>query len=844
MNQEKYIEVTIIESAAEIPTSDTCSVKCLSTIHEQNNPKVARPSVENNVQKSVPISSSLKSNVEYLPSLQQGRNSIQKSHQPLDIELLLRYYACTSNMEQSINNVLENRNEKSFEGPLLELGAATKICDTLKEPSSTGSILTTFRFHNILSRLRHLIGTCNKNKLEQILSNDPSMKMCKYCGVISCSKSSNIPVEPRKSPPNTSYFLSTDIFSNEDDDSTIHKQVKKLNPKKTVEKDVTRRRKINRKKGNEINGNSGRVETMIAERENDSQVNARKSVKNEAESQVTKSPPFKREVHKTAVATKNAPSQQTKMNPAVENKDIVKNSADANFTNNFSSDKRFRLLDSKQRLIENTLNHKRNNLNVDEPNEKVVKDILYEKSTLRLPECTHVGSVRNVNTKENQSNNLEIGSPPFVNTTTYLARGRPESLDKRNKEFVSQLDERTCVHSRRPEDQHSFILHTDQIDNPQLNLDSLKIHSKLSPNDTSSNPKNFQESNSFTCLMEDDSLENCIKSETLVESSESDTTVISSSSAENMIRKWVKSLRIDNETRQKSVTLKHSMDDLQLDTKLRSLWNNDRSIKPTSIKEEHNLGSHILRKISHSVPSKRPKNTFGQTMSYTLDSKSPNDQQLLNNKIRASSFRNIESCGGKRLFGSFRRAMRSKEMDLNVESFTFPGNHFLGDHFRNITRRIIYNDSSLKNISGNSETCDGAENILLLYRKILESTEKMNWQNFQRFIEELHPNQKEVWRNICMVIDNEARRLADKGNTEVCIEITSAPLETTMEDRTCNDEIVFEMDITLEEVKRCLGRQLGSTEKAKLDILQTANEVIKLRNDDVCDTEVVFNQAE
>ncbi|XP_012136212.2 uncharacterized protein LOC105661949 isoform X1 [Megachile rotundata] len=800
MDQGKYIEVTIVESE-EIPTSDTCSMKASSTNQAHDRSKVHQRL--QNV--------SIFSNIER-PSFQRRTDCFNKLDQPLDIDLLLRYYACNSSMEKSINSVLKSINERCLDsvegcedtrGPLVELRAASKICDSLKESSSPSSL---FRFHDILSKLQRLIGLCSEKKLDEILSNDPSMQMCRHCGVISCSKSLN-PVEPRKSPPNTSYFLSTDIFSSSTEIET-RKQIKKSNKKEQVKKErydpqkkfTSKHYKSSKKNCMKQEIVNRRVETMVAERENDSKIPEKV-----IELLDQKLSPFRRE---EGMKTDSAIElSQTKIDN-IKSKNVIKNNAGANFANGFSSDKRF---DDYKQEVDVSCN--KNNLN--ESTERIVKDILYETPKREFEaENLITGSRCNQNRLTSPQENTQL-----VNVMACLARGRPELLGKRKKELVSQPDE-TCVHSRCS-DQYSFILHAGQTDNARLNLDSF-MHEPISEKSRSSKRssdlrtsryknehKPLKSVESLTCLMEEDSLENCAN---IAQSTESE---ISSSSCENMIREWVKS-SMDKEIKGQIVSEQSTN---RSDAEL--------GIQATSIAQRH-YGTHSLKKTWRSMTPRRPQNSFGQTMS--LDSKPVQ---------RFKAFRKIESAGGKffrkQSFELFKK--RSTE-DMNA-TIKLPGNHSLGDYFKNIKRRIVYNESSLRKVvdAGIPEEVEA----LWLYRKVLESTERMEWQSFQRFVEELHPNHKDLWRSICEVINSEARRLEESYSTEVCIEITSA---SSKESGTCDDEIVFEMDITLEEVKRCLHRQLASTEKAQLDILQRVNEVIKVRNDDVCDTEALFNQAE
>lgn len=151
MDQNKYIEVRIFEPVAEIPTSDTAheySIKTLSTIHECDSAKVAH------------VQRNLKSNVRNSPFSKQRADPI-RADGPLDIDLLLRYYACNADMEKSINKVFGEIDEHVSKdvdqgGPLVELAAVYKICDSLKN-SSKSSLVSTFRYLDVLAKLQSLV---------------------------------------------------------------------------------------------------------------------------------------------------------------------------------------------------------------------------------------------------------------------------------------------------------------------------------------------------------------------------------------------------------------------------------------------------------------------------------------------------------------------------------------------------------------------------------------------------------------------------------------------------------------------------------------------------------------
>jgi len=129
---------------------------------------------------------------------------------------------------------------------------------------------------------------------------------------------------------------------------------------------------------------------------------------------------------------------------------------------------------------------------------------------------------------------------------------------------------------------------------------------------------------------------------------------------------------------------------------------------------------------------------------------------------------------------------------------------------KNIIRQIVYKDALLK--IGNNDGHMMAE-ILSIYHQILKNSEDMDWENFREFVEVLHPDEKELWRDVCRTISEEAKRISGDAddNTEICIEISPiSPEETvkTSEVITGAREIVFELNMTLKDVENFLKQKI------------------------------------
>jgi len=130
---------------------------------------------------------------------------------------------------------------------------------------------------------------------------------------------------------------------------------------------------------------------------------------------------------------------------------------------------------------------------------------------------------------------------------------------------------------------------------------------------------------------------------------------------------------------------------------------------------------------------------------------------------------------------------------------------------KKIMRQIVYKDA-LKNVIGNNDGHMMAE-ILSIYHQILKNSEDMDWENFRKFVEVLHPDEKELWRDVCRTISEEAKRISGDAddNTEICIEISPiSPEETlkTSEVITGAREIVFELNMTLKDVDNFLKQKI------------------------------------
>ncbi|KAK9295866.1 hypothetical protein QLX08_009975 [Tetragonisca angustula] len=872
MDQNKYIEVRIVEPLAEVPTTDTTReyfIKTLSTIHECDSVKVSHSCVQSD--NSCAPRNVLKSNIRSFPSSKQKLNS----ERPLDIDLLLRCYARNSDMEKSINKVLARTDDQACKdtdhAPLLELGAVCKICDSLEKDSAPFAFL----LRDVVAELQLAMRRWGDKKLKEVLSNDPSMKMCEHCGVISRAKPRCTSVESRKSPLTTSYFLSTQMFpdvsSGGDDDAKTDGQARRINCRKEQETKRVREYRNVQRNGNRLgkkermddgrtygsreisltvkreNNFPQRVETMVAEREHEMRPDAinrealdtdKTELQDYVESLRIKN--FKGTVEATTECQSRVETDSNfEENDRNEGDTTVDFGGNFLYSNRVDCEGKFA---SRSKLNKCKMSSARKEqLNF---NEKVLTDILYEQSESDFADsapsnCQPLNNRQRAGNKHNQSTNVVNDAAQSGNEVTYLARDRVESTDRKSKESVSQLDETTRVHSRYPTNRRSFVLHDKLYPELSISDESMssdRIGRDRVPNVASVDSQNrsrhvesvwnVKQLDSLACLMENDSLENCVEaSSTLAQINESNTTLVSSSSAENMIREWVKVPQIGEKTSVRNETCK------TLDLKSPPV---DSSCSKVSTDGQHDREDRCARQMRESSSRNQTRNH--RRSKRTISSIIGGSFKLWNSKDSIKD-KGSEKRFRKRLFESFKsvKSVKStkliKELRGNSESLDS------SNSVQNITRRIIYDESSLKNLTDNSG--NKMEETLSRYQRILASTEKMDWRSFRRFVENLHPGKRNVWRDICKIIDDKVKRITDEddGAAEICIEITSVPSrkEREQERGTCSNEIVFEMDVTLGDVERYHSRQLPSTGKEQLDTLKRANEVIKVGNDDVCD---------
>ncbi|XP_078040087.1 uncharacterized protein LOC144471677 [Augochlora pura] len=905
MVENKYAEV-IANFDTEIPVTDAKGARsALSTIREHGNLSGSQL-YPGKVFKYVKNSRSMK-----YDEFDNSTGKKEHSTEPFDIDLLLKHYAGNSSMESSINKMFGTTTNKGTpcsrdpldsevckgadRGPLIELGAVHKAFNLLPPESFENVSPLASRLRDAIIKLQSLLSRCNNNELEQILSSDPSIKLCERCGMISYSKPGNASMESRQSPPRTSYFLNTQIFSSKDaEDMKARKTVEKFRTKKQLSakrfgkycdryspdfpqhSEKKQNRKLTEQRSavdvepddKKLGNASQRVEIMIAERENGVETGKTRIV----QSVVSEPKPNKTRVHDNAVPKKRHLQSCNNVLQASESLFAERQRPTALRSNDKTSRcektdqdcvvEHAKFFESADRnatasLIDSNQSSTRSEGSANGMSEKVVKDISYEKSKVdeSRPQITPSKDT------EDAMNHCSVDS--IIDTMTYLAHGPFDSTDTKQEELVVQFNDGAWMQSRNSNNRRRFILHADRDCDPRL-ASVFNMYDDRSKRLDLSGSKNKYEnvknrsnerSASLTCMIENDSLEDCSK--VLAPRLDSDRSA-SSSSAENMIREWMSCPRkneSNDDVHNQEITISSSPLIIGLDVKLQTPGTNDKCLccRETSIDKQRDLQtkrSDENKKRDLSSPSNDQEEAH---LSVKLRNRS---QESLGSDARKKRCKQVDSTASKK-FGmrqffeslrSIKTARSAKAKDSKYwKSSTLSGKNLSYSSMKNVPRRISYNESSFKSLIDDDRGHGEVANTLSLYRKILENTKELDWDSFKRFIGRLHASQKALWRDICNAIDNEAKRLADKGDgiTEVCIEISSVRCEGTKRaERPCSNEIVFEMDMTLGDVEGFLDSEPAPAEKSQLDTLWRASEVIRVRNDHVCNIEVASNQAE
>lgn len=374
----------------------------------------------------------------------------------------------------------------------------------------------------------------------------------------------------------------------------------------------------------------------------------------------------------------------------------------------------------------------------------------------------------------------------------------------------------------------------------------------------------------WTECMERDSLENC---DPLQERIESATTTFSSSSTENLRCEWIESVNgkddINNivEDLFQSHRLVSSRPSLDIARHVRAEATRNSPANKT-ICEAPSRDSNIFARLSpvtrrkiqnliESMISSDVKDSIRRRGNLAIDALS--SKKLLHTKSMDGTFAYLDKSSTdnkmsdawndyiptklpKLLEDKGSRSIKRQDDDVDACKRISKDFQILYEHLaasldeseklasspaRKVARRVIYKDASITDIVRDDGNYVAAE-ILSVYRKILENSEGMNWDRFRKLVEVLHPDQKELWRDICKTINEKTNRTVDDASAEICIEISPIlPEETPKTSRVtvCAREIVFELDMTLKDVESFLNKRPRAAEE-RLDTHKDADKSI------------------
>lgn len=756
-----------------------------------------------------------------------------------------------SQIYKDMNNVLP--------APFIELGAVYKILDFILDSNSGSKVplLTNNCYNEILQRLQCLLAQRHK-KLEELLSNDSSLHKCERCGVISCLLET--------------YPIIKRVKSNRT--KTRHDK---------AERDYINNDQNNEKA--EILINSPNLINNMQSKINDCKTNNRTEYKDklsEIELLPTKERAFvmkrynenSNEANNVSVASINA---------TIKNKFYSDNNTIKKLFTDLEIEKKDKKYECSS-VRNNPGNESSNTIeaytSIDR--EKVVRKISYEPKS----QIDFIAKDRrpNITQKIQASQLLDKHGDiyPIVDTVKYLARGQFIELNEKENELLSKLQERR-YNSPDARNGQSSILYNSREDYSQRDagfwlfdeqgyLPEIALHEYryLPLRRTDNNRENVsfpvnvaQYSRTVEKIktdksnyMEKDSLENC---SLLEQRRESDATIFSSSSIENLMygsldRKY--EINTDDEDIPRGRKLVSSRPSVDIARHVRAQIAKDRHTAKESIGEFYTHDSNILVRLSPKIRRKicRLINTIvSSDKDSTFFHKKHlinvlNSEKLLHSKSADAAFANSNKTDNKLMNISADNCILTKLPDLSEgkncllkrqDNFKSICNQDLNKsknsvkiHYENmisvstdnptkkIRRQITYKDAFFKNVVGNNGYM--VAEILPIYRKILENSGDMDWENFQEFVEVLHPDEKELWHDVCKIISEEARK---SGDTEICIEISPINPEETLktgEVMTCAREIVLELDMTLKDVDNFLNKRI--TEK-HLDTHKNAEDV-------------------
>lgn len=735
------------------------------------------------------------------------------------------------NKEDTRSQICKDMNNASV-APFIELGSSVyKILDFIRDYDSKVSLLTNNCYNEISRTLQCLLAKHHK-KLEDLLSNDSSLHKCEHCGVISCMLDSHPTIKKIKS--SRARIGHNDEAAERDYVNNDQKPESSINPSN-----------LNN------NARSGIDDSKIKHRTD------YKDQLSEMELLPIKERAFIMKRYIESLNEANNISTKASINTTIKNKFSPDNNTIRKLFTELETEK-------KNERCESNSVARNNPSKYESSNEVKISHEPKSQSNDLLAKDRRSNIAQKIETSQrllDKHGNIY----PVIDTVKYLARGQFTELDKKENELVSKLQETRYTRPDDAKNGRSSVLYGSREDHsqrdagfwlfdesghlPQIALGEYRYLPMPSLDNNRENvsfPVNVSRYShtvgkitDCSKYMEKDSLEDCTF---LKRRGESNATIFSSSSVENFIcgslDRKCEINNIDDEDIPRGRKLVSSRPSLDIARHVRAQIAKDRRSgnAKESIGELYTRDSNILvrlspetrRKIYHLIQTivsdKDPaffrkkylmndvRNSEKLPHSKSADAASAHSNKTYNEIINICADDCIPtkladlSEGKNRLRKRRDNFINICNQDLNKSKDSVKIRHensiFANNPTKKIIRQIIYKDALLKNVIGNN---DGhVAGILPIYCKILENSANMDWEDFREFVEVLHPDEKELWRDVCRIVNEEAGRVS--GDAEICIEISPVNFEEkTGEVMRCGREIV--LDMTLKDIENFLNKR-------------------------------------
>lgn len=855
------------------------STKTLSTISERENKQDSSLPFDGNEKRKVTYKNTKRSKITSLPPIRQ-KLSHNYSHCSFKSDTPIS--TLHGNKEESHDRTRDKINKEDIHSQIckdmnnasaasfIELGAVYKILDFIRDYDFKVSLLTN-NCCNKISRTLQCSLAQRRKKLEDLLSNNSSLHRCKHCG-ISCTLGSHRTIKKIKS--HRIHSRHNDEATERDcNDQNNEKSKISINSSNLINKTQS---KINDSKINHRTDNKDQLNEIELLPNKERAFIMKKYIESLNEDNnisITKAS-INATIKNPFYPANNIKKLFTDLEIEKKNKRCESNSAARNNSSKYESSNAIRVyanIDKEEvarkisyepKLHSNNLLAKDQFSNITQ---KIEASQLLDKHGDIYPVIDNVkylahGQFMELDKKENEllsklQERRYTCPDDASNERNSVLYGSREDYLQHDAGFWLFNDESKHL-SQITSNEYRYL--------PMPRLDNNRENISFPANDSRYSHAVEKITESCPNHMDRDSLEDCAL---LEQTRESNATIFSSSSVENLMygsldRKYEIN-NIDDEDISRGHKLVSSKPSLDIARHFRAQIAKDRNSgnAKESIDELHTHDSNILvrlsletrRKIYHlikTIISSDKDQTFFHKK-YLMNNVL-NSEKLLHSKSADATFAPsnkidneiINICADdcipiklsdlseneNHLLKRQDNLVNICNQDLNKFKDSIQIRHEKKPTFvsankptKKIIRQIIYKDALLKNVRNNDEYM--VAEILPNYCKILENSKNMDWENFQKFVEVLHPDEKELWHDICKIISKETERMS--GDTEICIEISPVNLKKkTGEIMTCKQEIMFELDMTLKNVENFLNKRFAEErDTPNLDTPKNAEDI-------------------